>query len=167
MTVPSVITDLSTTAALNSPLGGEDVFPQLDNYLRAHAGFIAELRDGQTISNFTEIQMSVSDLTTAIATGARKAYCRAPHAMTLTGIRASLLTASSSGVVTVDVNVNGSTILSTKLTIDANEKTSVTAATPLVMSSTAIADDDEITVDIDGAGTGAAGLIVTLRGTLA
>lgn len=115
----------------------------------------------------TAIQMSCSDLTTALATGTNKAYCRAPHALTITDIRASLLTASSSGAVTIDVNKNGSTILSTKLTIDANEKTSETAATPAVLTSTALADDDEITVDIDGAGTGAAGLILTITGTFA
>jgi hypothetical protein len=38
--VPSVITDLSATAASNSPAGGDAVFPDLDNYLRAHAGLI-------------------------------------------------------------------------------------------------------------------------------
>ena len=124
-------------------------------------------RNAETLSVYADIQMSVSDLTTALATGTSKAYCRAPHAMTLTGVRASLLTASTSGAVTVDINVNGSTILSTKLTLDANEKTSLTAAAAAVLSSTAIANDDEITVDIDGAGTGAKGLIVTLRGTLA
>jgi hemin uptake protein HemP len=120
---------------------------------------------GTTVS--ADIQMSVSDLTTAIATGTSKAYCRVPRAMVLTGVRASLLTASTSGAVTVDINVNGSTILSTKLTLDANEKTSVTAATAAVLTSTSLADDDEITIDIDGAGTGAKGLIVTLRGVLA
>lgn len=124
-------------------------------------------RNAETLETFGTIQMSVSDLTTSIATGTSKAYCRAPHAMTLTGIRASLLTASTSGAVTVDINVNGSTILSTKLTIDQDEKTSVTAAAAAVLSSVVIADDDEITVDIDGAGTGAKGLIVTLRGLLA
>jgi hypothetical protein len=40
MPVPSVITDLSATAASNSPAGGDAVFPDLDNYLRAHAGLI-------------------------------------------------------------------------------------------------------------------------------
>lgn len=45
MPVPSDISDLSSTASLNSPAGTEEVFPQLDDYLRAHAGFIAELRD--------------------------------------------------------------------------------------------------------------------------
>jgi hypothetical protein len=42
MPVPALITDLSTTAASNSPAGSESVAPDLDNYLRAHAGFIAE-----------------------------------------------------------------------------------------------------------------------------
>lgn len=111
------------------------------------------------------LQVACSDLTTALATGTTKAYLRAPRAFTLVSVRSSLATVSSSGLVTVDINVNGSTILSTKLSIDASEKTSVTAATPAVISGTAIADDDEIAIDIDAAGTGAKGLIVTLQGT--
>jgi len=43
MPVPTVITDLSTTAASNSPAGPDAVFPNLDDYLRAHAAFIAQL----------------------------------------------------------------------------------------------------------------------------
>jgi hypothetical protein len=45
------------------------------------------------------------------------------------------------------------------------EKTSTTAATPAVISDSALADDAEITIDIDGAGTGAKGLKVYLIGT--
>lgn len=45
MPLPTVIGDLSTTAALNSPGGGES--PALiDDYMRVAFGFIAELRDG-------------------------------------------------------------------------------------------------------------------------
>lgn len=112
-----------------------------------------------------EIQVALSDMTTAITTGVGKAYVRAPRAFTLSEVRASLFAASSSGAPQVDVNVNGSSILSTKLTIDQGEKTSVTAATPAVISAPTIADDDEITFDIDTAGTAAAGLIVTLIGS--
>ena len=116
--------------------------------------------------DFTEVwQFAVGDETTAITTGTAKWTFRAPKAITLTGVRASLSTVSSSGTPTVDINVNGSTVLSTKITIDASEKTSVTAATPAVISSSVIADDDEITIDIDVAGTGAAGLKVVLIGT--
>ena len=50
MPVPSAITDLSTTAASNSPAGSDNVFPELDNFLRAHASFVALLRDGKGLS---------------------------------------------------------------------------------------------------------------------
>ena len=44
MPVPSTIDDLSTSAGANSPLGSES--PNiLDNVMRAHAAFIAQLRD--------------------------------------------------------------------------------------------------------------------------
>ena len=47
MPVPSSITDLSQTAGSNSPAGGDSVFPNLDNYIRAIESFIAVLRDGK------------------------------------------------------------------------------------------------------------------------
>lgn len=47
MPVPASINDLSTTAGSNSPGGGENPFPDLDNHLRALASFIAVLRDGK------------------------------------------------------------------------------------------------------------------------
>jgi hypothetical protein len=110
------------------------------------------------------IVVAVGDETTAITTGNAKTTFRMPYAFTLTEVRASLTTASSSGTPTVDINEAGSTILSTKITIDANEKTSTTAATAPVISDTALADDAEITIDIDVAGTSAAGLKVYLIG---
>ena len=115
-------------------------------------------------SSFEDSMMlAVSDEVTNITTGTAKLTFRAPFAMALTKIpRASLTAVSTSGIPTVDINVNGSSILSTKITVDANEKTSTTAATPAVLSTTSIADDAEITVDIDVAGTGAKGLKVTL-----
>jgi hypothetical protein len=87
-----------------------------------------------------------------------------PFAVTLTKIpRAYLSTASTSGVVTVDINLGATSILGTnKLSIDANEKTSVTAATATTLSTTSLSDDSEILFDIDTSGTGAKGLKVTL-----
>ena len=114
------------------------------------------------------VQFACSDLTTALTPGANKAVFRMPYAMTLTEVRASLATADTGSPVsgiTIDINENGSTILSTKLTIDGGEKTSTTAATPAVISDSALADDAEITVDIDAVGGNATGLVVTLIGT--
>lgn len=89
-----------------------------------------------------------------------------PYAFTLTEVRGSLSTAQTSGsIFTVDVNEDGSTILSTKLTIDNTGKTSTTATTPLVISDVNLANDSEITIDVDQIGDGTAkGLKVYLIG---
>jgi hypothetical protein len=108
--------------------------------------------------------IALSDETTAITTGTAKVTIRAPFAMTLTSIpRATLATASTSGNPTVDINENGTSILgANKLSIDANEKTSTTAATQTTLADSSIANDAELTFDIDVAGTGAKGLKVFL-----
>jgi hypothetical protein len=115
----------------------------------------------------TEVQVAASDETTALTTGTAKVTFRMPYAMTVTAVRASLSTAQASGsIFTVDINEGGTTILSTKLTIDNTEKTSTTAATAPVISDSALADDAEITIDIDQIGDGtAAGLKITIIGT--
>ncbi|MEI6296288.1 MAG: hypothetical protein WCO84_01405 [bacterium] len=111
----------------------------------------------------TSMTLALSDEITAITTGTAKMTFRSPFAVTLTKIpRISLSTASSVNLPTVDIKKNGSSIFSTPLRIDATEKTSVTATTPAVLSTTSIADDDELTFDINEAGTGAKGLKVTL-----
>jgi hypothetical protein len=110
--------------------------------------------------------VALSDESTAITAGVAKLTMRMPFGFVLTGVRASLSTASSAGgPVTVDINEGGVSILSTKLTIDDGEKTSVTAAAAAVISDANLADDAEITFDIDDEGTGAKGLKVYLIGT--
>lgn len=109
-------------------------------------------------------EYALSDETTTITTGTAKLTARVPYAFKVLEVRSSLNVVSSSGLVTVDINEAGSTILSTKLSIDASEKTSKTAATPAVISDTTLADDAELTFDIDAAGTGAAGLKVKIFG---
>ena len=114
------------------------------------------------------IQLAASDETTALTSGTSKVTFRMPHAMTLTSVRASLNVAgTTSGITTIDINEGGVSILSTKLTIDLTEKTSTTAATPSVISDASLADDAEITIDIDAISGGATekGLKITLIGT--
>jgi hypothetical protein len=122
-----------------------------------------------TVGLPAEIGVAASDETTALTTGDGKATFRMPYAMTLTGVRASLTTASSSGAVTVNIRAGGTDVLSTALTIDQSELTSATAATPAVIDGAQddLTADEEIKVDIDGAGTGAAGLKVWLTGVRA
>ena len=113
-----------------------------------------------------EIVVACSDETTALTTGTAKVTFRAPHALVVTEVRASVTTAPTGAALTVDINESGTTILSTKLTIDAGEKTSTTAATAAVISDASIADDAEITIDIDQVGStiAGAGLKVTIIG---
>ncbi|MEQ1736092.1 MAG: hypothetical protein ABL886_06800 [Rhodoglobus sp.] len=106
--------------------------------------------------------IACSDETTPLTVGTNKTRFRAPHAFTIASVKCSLTTASSSGLVTVDVNKNGVSIFSTRPTLDVSEKTTATAATPSVLSTTAVAADDELTFDVDVAGTNASGLKVTL-----
>jgi hypothetical protein len=118
---------------------------------------------------YAPIIVACSDETTAITAGSNKVKFRMPYAFTLTGVRASLSTAQATngggGIFTVDINENGATILSTKITIDNTETTSTTAVTPPVISDASLADDAEISIDVDQIGDGTAkGLKVMLIG---
>jgi len=121
------------------------------------------------------LEVACSDESTALTTGTAKITFRMPFAMTLSageaGIRASLTGAgSTSGTTTVDVNQNGSTLMSsTKITIDDGDLTSVGAATAPVLTTTALTDNASITVDVDAVTGGAdeTGLKLQLIGTLA
>jgi hypothetical protein len=105
------------------------------------------------------IAIACSDETTDLTTGTAKATFHMPYAFTLTAIKAGLTTAPTGSVATFDVNEAGSTILTTKLTIDIGEKTSATAATAAVIGGAgpALAADALMTVDVDGIGSSTAG----------
>jgi hypothetical protein len=169
-------------AKWNSPstiVGSSNILtPGLQNILTAtnDVTIFTSLGSGAWLADHTRateglepFMVAVSGETTALITATAALTIRMPYAFIATEVRANVATASSSGLVTVDINqsdVSGTavTMLSTKLTIDANEKTSVTAATPAVISVANIANDKELTFDIDGPGTGAKGLKVTLLG---
>ena len=112
------------------------------------------------------IIIACSDETTALTAGSAKVTFRMPYAFNLSAVRASLTTAQTSGsILTVDITEGAASILSTKLTIDNTEKTSTTAAAAAVIADAALANDAEITVDIDQVGDGTAkGLKVYLIG---
>jgi hypothetical protein len=109
--------------------------------------------DGTTIYAQDWFVIAVSDESTDLATGTNKVYFRMPYAGTLLAVRASVNTAPTDANIEVNINEAGSTILSTKLSIDASEKTSTTAAVPAVISDSALANDAEITIDIDQVGS--------------
>lgn len=118
---------------------------------------------GTTTGVPCDLSFCISDETSAITTGTSKITLYAPYAFTITDVKASLST-SGSTVSTFDVNVNGTSIFSTRPTIDANEFTTATAAAPSVITASTVSSDVKITVDIDGAGTGAKGAKIYILG---
>jgi hypothetical protein len=102
--------------------------------------------------------------TTAIATGDGQKEFQMPYNFTITEIYATVKTASSSGVPSIQIQQNSLDILSTSLTIDASEKTSRTATTPVVISDTTLDINGVIEFDIDVIGTGTQGLVVYIIG---
>lgn len=113
-----------------------------------------------------ELVIAASDESTNLTAGNGKVTFRMPYAMTLTGVRASVKTAPTGSILIVDINQNGVSVLGTKLSIDATEKSSTTAASPATITTTTLTDDAEMTIDIDqvGATVAGVGLKVVLMG---
>lgn len=135
----------------------------------APAAAITALKaEANPLPQYTQVEIGVacSDESTALTAGTAKVTFRLPYAMTLMAVRANVKVAPTGSTLVVDINESGTSVLSTKLSIDATEKTSTTAATAAVISDPNLADDAEITIDIDqiGATIAGAGLKVWLIG---
>jgi len=105
-----------------------------------------------------EIGVACSDEVTDLAVLSGAASFRMPYAMSVTELRASVNTAPTGSTIIVDINEGGTSIMTTtKLSIDATEKTSTTAAAAAVITDSTLADDAEITIDIDQVGSSVKG----------
>lgn len=170
-TAPLTVASTTVVANLNSDqVDGADLIDE-DNMSSDSAVHVPTQQSVKAYVDAVDVVESfiiaVSDEVSSLTTGTEKVTFRMPYAFTLTAVRASVTTAPTGSVLTVDINETGSTILSTKLTIDVTEKTSTTAAIAAVISDTSLADDAEMTIDIDTIGSTVAGkgLKVTLIGS--
>lgn len=151
---------------LGGPLGNDTV-----SLSSGVTGVLPVANGGTGASTFPKpvesFDFVVSDETTDLTTGTAKLTFRMPYAFTITGVRASVNTAPVGSAIIVNIKESNTTIFSTKISIDAGQETSTTSATPAVLSDTALADDAEITIDIDqiGSGTPGKGLKVSIIGT--
>lgn len=133
--------------------------------IRATGTTNATAQDGsdilsEALEEVVTVELVGSGSLPASSTGV--AYYRMPWAATLTAVKANVNSTTTTAI-TVDVNEAGTSVLSTEITIDAGESSSLTAATPAVISDSAIANDALLTFDIDSASTGDSGpLTVTL-----
>jgi hypothetical protein len=103
------------------------------------------------------IVIPVGDESTALTTGTSKIKFRMPFAATLLTVRASVGTAPTDSTLIVDINEAGTSVLGTKLSIDAGELTSTTAASAATITDPSLADDAEISIDVDQIGSTVAG----------
>jgi hypothetical protein len=108
-----------------------------------------------------------SDQTTNFTTGTKFTFTWRFGAASLSSTPIDLSDAPTGSAAQFDVKKNGTSIYSTKPTIDAGETSTATAATPAVLSTTSIADGDVITIIIDQTGSTNPGKggILTFLGT--
>lgn len=119
---------------------------------------MSRAQKNSTILGTDFMEVPFSDETTAITAGTGKATFRMPnYATTLIDVSVSLTTAQTSGnIFTIDLNEAGTSVLGTKVTIDNTEKTSLTAATAMTISDSALAANAEMSIDVDQIGDGTA-----------
>src|SRR5690606_24064739 len=74
--------------------------------------------------------VACSHESTDLSTGAAKVRFRMPYAFEVNAVRASVNSAPTGQAIQVDINAGGASILSTEITIDAGDTTSLDATTP-------------------------------------
>lgn len=103
----------------------------------------------------------IFDTAAVITSGTGKFSFRPPFAIDIYDVYADVDTAQATsgagGILTVDMNVNGTSILSTKLTIDNTETTSTTGTAPVLTDDpVSVAAHAKVTFDVDQVGDGTA-----------
>lgn len=142
-----------------------DTFPirggQRDLYIwnRSETGTPAYMFFDIDRATIKELGFALGDETSDITTGTAKLTFAMPnYATLLLGVSVNVKTAPTGTTAIFDLNEAGTTVLSTKISIDISETNSETAATPPVISDSAIAANAIMTMDIDQVGSTVAGV---------
>jgi hypothetical protein len=133
------------------------------------AGTVAAGNDARIVGLAARtLQLMASDPNGApLTTGTGKVYWTAPidlNGYKIAAVQASVTTQSTAGLPTVQLTnvTTAAAVLSTPATIDINESTSYTAATPAVVNAanSTVSTGNQLRVDVTTAGTGTKGLSV-------
>lgn len=129
--------ELATIAEINTGTDTTRAIP-IDQYVASNR-------------NVRYLALRVVEATTDVAVASTKGGdVEMLFAGTITGIGAYNDTAGTTGTMTIDVHLNGVTLMTTnKITIDTAEKTSRTAAVAPALTTTAVVAGDLITIDLD------------------
>lgn len=107
----------------------------------------------QIADTYFVLELAISYKDADIEAGTSVAFFTIPENMTVVECFIRVSTAPVGAAAVWDVNVGGSTILSTKITIDAGEYSSLDAGTQPVLSTTSLNKDGAGTVDCDQTGS--------------
>jgi hypothetical protein len=153
VTIQGVVGGEKTT-----PVGTDTLEIQETSNGTSYWATLANLAAYVATVNSTCLVIAAGDEETALTVAAGKVTFRMPYAYTLTDIRASVTTAPTGASVIADVAMNGTSIMTTnKLEIEASEKSTEAATTQPALTTTALTDDAEITIDVDQIGSAIAG----------
>ena len=149
------------TAETRLPVGVDGLILTADSGVADGIAWKANTHPAVTQSFITACSDETSDLTIGV-----KSTWRLPFNFTAESVRASLTTAATGSEMQLDIKQNGVSILSTKITIDVTETTSIAAAIQPVLSTTALTNDAEITINLTviGSTIAGAGLKVSIIG---
>jgi len=122
---------------------------------------------GTSLRVMEVIGFAISDETSDLTAGLGKLTFRIRGGQfTVTAVYAEVAVAPTGSTIIVDINESNTSILGTKLSIDISEKDSTTAGSQATISDAVLADNAEITIDLDQVGStiAGAGLKVWLHG---
>lgn len=143
-----------------TPQSGWQMYDVTAAAIRRFSGTQWTIVAGSTTSQ--AFQITLSDMTTSLTTGTSKGAWIVPFTGTVSEVFTAVVgSQSTSGNVTVDAKIGGTSIFSTLPSIDPNEDASLTGVAAVV-STTSLTKGQIIKFDVTSAGTGAKGLVITI-----
>lgn len=134
-----------------APMGDSGItsLALLEQRINTHRHTGSDLTQPVYVERYLVLRLESSATTATVANAIGGDYVM-PFSGYITDVGVTVDTAGTTGTLTLDINKGGTSILSTKITVDSTEKTSRTAATPPVIKTHQFALGSIFTFDVDG-----------------